>query len=115
MFARVEDNPNNITRFLVLSKQKARRSGDDKTSIMFDTADRPGALVEVLRVFEEAGINLTHIDKRPSGRENWQYTFFIDAVGHREEPTMRRAIAAVESHCKELTVLGSFPRSKRIL
>ncbi|MCA9299315.1 MAG: prephenate dehydratase, partial [Phycisphaerales bacterium] len=115
LFARVEDNPNNITRFLVLSKQKARRSGDDKTSIMFDTADRPGALVEVLRVFEEAGINLTHIDKRPSGRENWQYTFFIDAVGHREEPTMRRAIAAVESHCKELTVLGSFPRSKRIL
>jgi chorismate mutase / prephenate dehydratase len=115
LFEEIEDNPNNITRFYIISRQKTKRSGDDKTAIMFNTADKPGALVSVLRVFEDAGINLTHIDKRPSGRENWQYTFFIDAQGHRDNPTMRKAIKDAEKHCRELIVLGSFPRSTRIL
>jgi len=115
LFPRIEDNPNNITRFLVLSKEKARVSGDDKTSLMFVTEDRPGALVEVLSVFHASGINLSHLDKRPSGRENWQYTFFADAVGHREDPMMKVALNRIKAHCKEITVLGSYPRSKRIL
>lgn len=115
LFEEIEDNASNITRFYVLSRQKAKRSGDDKTSIMFNTADEPGALVSVLRVFEDAGINLTHIDKRPTGRENWQYTFFIDAQAHRDDPGMKMAIKQAETHCRELIVLGSFPRSTRIL
>ena len=115
LFERIEDNPNNVTRFVVISRQEAQPSGDDKTSIMFNTADRPGALVSVLRVFEEAGINLTHIDKRPSGRNNWQYTFFIDAVGHKNDATMTKAIADAKTHCADLIVLGSYPRARRIL
>lgn len=115
LFAKIEDNPTNVTRFFVISRQKAGRSGDDKTSIMFTTADRPGALVRVLSVFEDAGINLTHIDKRPSRRTNWHYSFFIDAQGHRDDPTMAAAIEAASAHCQELSVLGSYPRSKRIL
>ncbi len=115
LFERIEDNPNNVTRFVVISRQEAKPSGDDKTSIMFNTADRPGALVSVLRVFEEAGINLTHIDKRPSGRNNWQYTFFIDAVGHKNDATMTKAIADAKTHCADLIVLGSYPRARRIL
>ena len=115
LFPRIEDNPNNITRFLVLSKEKARRSGDDKTSLMFVTEDRPGALVEVLSVFHASGVNLSHLDKRPSGRENWQYTFFADASGHREDAIMKAALGRVAAHCKEMVVLGSYPRSKRIL
>jgi chorismate mutase/prephenate dehydratase len=115
LFERIEDNPNNVTRFVVISRQEAKPSGDDKTSIMFNTADRPGALVSVLRVFEEAGINLTHIDKRPSGRNNWQYTFFIDAVGHKDDPTLAKAIVEAKAHCADLIVLGSYPRARRIL
>lgn len=115
LFAKIEDKPNNITRFFVISRQQAQRTGDDKTSIMFNTADKPGALVGVLSVFDRAGVNLTHIDKRPSGRNNWQYTFFIDAQGHREDPPVAGAIKEAATHCKELTVLGSYPRSKRIL
>ena len=83
--------------------------------MMFTTQDKPGALVQVLRVFEEAGINLTHIDKRPSGRENWTYTFFVDAVGHLDEKTIIDAVAEVEKHCRDVVVLGSYPRAKRIL
>ena len=115
LFAKIEDNPNNVTRFAVIARQSAKPTGDDKTTIMFETADKPGALVSVLRVFEEAGINLTHIDKRPSGRVNWSYTFFIDAQGHEDEAGMKSALAEAGSHCQHLTVLGSYPRARRIL
>ncbi|HED53024.1 MAG TPA: prephenate dehydratase [Phycisphaerales bacterium] len=115
LFENIEDRPGNVTRFLVLSKQRARKSGDDKTSIMFNTADKPGALVAVLGVFDRAGVNLTHIDKRPSQRQNWQYTFFLDAQGHRDDPVLASAIKEATSHCRDLTVLGSYPRSSRIL
>ncbi len=115
LFARIEDDPSNITRFAVISRQKAKRSGDDKTSIMFNTADKPGALVEVLLVFREAGINLSHIDKRPSGSTNWEYTFFVDFLGHRDDKPVGKALRDAAQHCKELIVLGSYPRAKRIL
>jgi chorismate mutase/prephenate dehydratase len=115
LFARIEDDPNNITRFAVISRQRAKRSGDDKTSVMFNTVDKPGALVDVLLVFKEAGINLSHIDKRPSGKTNWEYTFFVDLLGHRDDRPVAAALREAASHCKELIVLGSYPRSKRIL
>lgn len=113
LFRSIEDNPSNVTRFYVISRQRAARSGDDKTSIMFTTSDTPGALVEVLSVFDRAGINLTHIDKRPSGRTNWDYTFFVDAQGYCEDEVMAGAIAEAGKHCRDLRVLGSYPRSKR--
>jgi len=115
LFERIEDDPSNITRFFVIARQEAKPSGDDKTSIMFTTADKPGALVSVLSVFQRADVNLTHIDKRPSGRENWHYTFFIDAQGHRDEESLRYAIREAGAHCEELRVLGSYPRATRIL
>jgi chorismate mutase/prephenate dehydratase len=115
LFPRIEDDPNNLTRFYVISRQRAQRSGDDKTSAMFSTLNKPGALVSVLSVFNRAGINLTHIDKRPSKRTNWQYTFFIDAEGHESDPKVARALVGARRHCKELVVLGSYPRAKRVL
>ena len=111
----IEDNPGNITRFFVISRQKAERTGDDKTSLMFTTADKPGALVEVLLAFQRQSVNLSHIEKRPSGRRNWTYTFFVDCLGHRDDAAMGRAIEDARGHCRELAVLGSYPRSKRIL
>ena len=111
----IEDDPDNVTRFVVISRQEASRTGDDKTSVMFTTADKPGALVHVLQAFEHESINLTHIEKRPSGRRNWNYTFFIDAKGHKDDLGMQRALNEVSSHCREMVVLGSYPRSKRIL
>ena len=115
LYLDIEDNPNNITRFLILARQEAKPSGDDKTSIMFKTRDEPGALVRILEVFHSAHINLTHIDKRPSQRENWTYTFFIDAVGHCEDMKLKQAIDSARALCHELAVLGSYPRSRRIL
>lgn len=115
LFSRIEDNSSNITRFFVISRSKAGRTGEDKTSIMFNAADKPGALVEVLGVFQAHGVNLSHIDKRPSGKQNWAYTFFIDAAGHLEDEPVSRAILQAREHCIELHVLGSYPRSRRVL
>lgn len=113
--ANVEDNPQNVTRFFVISKITARPTGSDKTAIMFTTAHKPGALAEVINVFARCGINLTHIDKRPSQRVNWEYFFFIDCEGHIDEPRMTEALEEARDHCLHLSVLGSFPKATQVL
>jgi chorismate mutase / prephenate dehydratase len=115
LFHGIEDVPGNVTRFVVLGRTPTPASGDDKTSLMFDLADKPGALAHVLQAFAAQKINLTHIEKRPSGRKNWTYTFLIDALGHRDDTSMAEALAEARHHCKDLVVLGSYPRSKRVL
>ena len=115
LFESIEDNPNNLTRFFVIAQESAQPSGDDKTSLMFTTEHAPGALHNVLAVFAEAQLNLTHIDKRPSGRDNWSYTFFIDVQGHRDDEKVTAALERARSHCHELWVLGSYPRARRVL
>jgi chorismate mutase/prephenate dehydratase len=115
LFENIEDNPDNVTRFFVIGREPARRSGDDKTAIMFTTAHKPGALAEVLDVFKENGINLTDIEKRPSKKVNWEYYFFIDAQGHADDAAMKKAIDEAKQHCLQLTVLGSYPRAIEVL
>ena len=115
LFENIEDDPDNETRFFVIGREGARKSGDDKTAIMFTTAHKPGALAEVLDVFKENGINLTDIEKRPSKKVNWEYYFFIDAQGHQDDPQMRAAIEQARQHCLQLTVLGSYPRATEVL
>ncbi len=115
LFEGISHKTDNITRFLVIGTEEALPTGEDRTSVMFTTVDAPGALVEVLNCFRDAEVNLSHIDKRPSGRENWRYTFFVDALGHRTEDRMQAAIAAARAHCVDLKVLGSYPMAQRVL
>jgi chorismate mutase/prephenate dehydratase len=115
LFANIEDNPNNITRFFVIAKEASKPSGDDKTAIMFTTEHKAGALTDVLDVFRDHGLNLTHIDKRPSKRVNWEYYFFVDFLGHAGDPAVQKALDDARKHCLQLTVLGSFPRAREVL
>lgn len=110
-FERIEDNPNNTTRFFVLGRQKTQPTGDDKTAVLFATEHKPGALVDVLGVFQKHGLNLTHIDKRPSQRVNWEYCFFVDFQGHEDDAKVKAVLAEAKRHCIQLEVLGSFPRA----
>jgi chorismate mutase/prephenate dehydratase len=111
----IEDNPNNVTRFFVIGHQSSQPTGDDKTSVLFTTAHQPGALAAVINTFRDNSVNLTHIDKRPSQRTNWEYYFFVDCVGHSDEPNVTAALEASRPHCLQLTVLGSFPRAVNVL
>src|SRR5256714_1282546 len=113
LFHNIEDNPDNVTRFFVIGREAARKSGEDKTAIMFTTANKPGALAEVLDVFKENGINLTNLQQRPSKKVNWEYVFFVDAVGHVDD--MKKAIDEAQKHCLQLTVLGSYPKAREVL
>ncbi len=115
LFRNIEDHPNNTTRFFVISKEHARPSGDDKTAIVFTAAHEAGALASVLDVFREHELNLTHIDKRPSLRVNWEYFFFVDFLGHTEDPPIARALDDARQRCLQLNVLGSFPRAHEVL
>lgn len=119
LFSKIEDRQGSMTRFLILSNQHAEISGNDKTSIMFSTNDEAGALADVLDVFKRNTVNLTHLDKRPSQKENWDYTFFADLVGHRSDREIAQVIGEARAYCKvdeneqrQLTILGSFPASQ---
>jgi len=105
----IEDCPNNVTRFLILSRNKTPVTGNDKTSLMFTCTDRPGSLVDILQVFKRNGINLSHIEKRPSRELGTDYSFFVDILGHADDGKTAEILGEVRAHCKNLFVLGSFP------
>jgi chorismate mutase/prephenate dehydratase len=105
----IEDQSNNITRFLIIGRDDSRPSGDDKTSLVFSVQDRPGILHRMLEPFAKSRINLTKIESRPLKNKPWEYMFFIDLKGHKEESGVRRAIKRLEKSCLFLKVLGSYP------
>jgi chorismate mutase / prephenate dehydratase len=107
--ARIEDNINNYTRFLILSSKSPERTGKDKTSVMLSVKDKVGALYDLLRPFASHGANLTKIESRPSRRKAWEYIFFIDIEGHMEEDRVKRALAEIKPRCLFLKILGSYP------
>ena len=89
--------------------------GDDKTALYFEAVDRPGALVEILEAFSSRSLNMTFIQSRPSRSKSFDYAFFVDLLGHRDEELVGAAVAAAVPHCSQLRILGSFPRSSDIL
>ncbi|MEW6681977.1 MAG: prephenate dehydratase [Nitrospirota bacterium] len=108
---RIEDNPTNTTRFLVIAPRAPERTGRDKTSVMVSVKDRVGALYDMLKPFSEYGLNLTKIESRPSRRKAWEYFFYIDVEGHIEDEPVKQALEALRSQCQVLKVLGSYPRT----
>ena len=108
----IEDNPNNFTRFFILSKQDSPPSGNDKTSIVFSVKHKPGALYDFLKEFADRNISLTKIESRPTRQKPWEYNFYLDFEGHRKDKAHRQALSDVESHSIFVKVLGSYPRAK---
>ena len=107
----IADAPGNETRFTVLAPEDHPATGDDKTSLAFTTAhDRPGTLVNVLQEFSERRLNLTHVESRPTRRALGTYVFLLDLEGHRSDPAVAEALAAVAARTEWLRILGSYPR-----
>src|SRR5918911_4362813 len=107
----IQDARANTTRFIVLGREWAPRTGKDKTSVVFSVKDRPGVLKDALSAFAEEGINLTRIESRPSRRRMWTYVFFADLQGHPEEERVARALKALEEYCPYVSVIGAYPEA----
>ncbi len=111
----IEDIANNITRFLVVGREDAKPTGEDKTAILFSTAHKAGALADVLDVLRKYKINLTNIESRPSKKRQWEYYFFVDFIGHRTDEQVQKGMAEAGKHCLQLSILGSFPKATELL
>jgi chorismate mutase/prephenate dehydratase len=107
----VQDREGNATRFVIVSPEDAPPTGHDKTSLVFSTVHERGALRRALGVFDDEGINLTRIESRPFPSKRWEYVFFTDLEGHRSDPPVARALAALAALGGEVRVLGSYPRT----
>lgn len=110
---RIEDHPNNMTRFLIIGRKPTAPTAADKTSILFSIKDRVGALHRILQPFAEYQINLTKIESRPSKKRVWEYVFYVDFEGHASEARVQRALEALRDECIFLKVLGSYPQTRR--
>ncbi|MBI2860477.1 MAG: prephenate dehydratase [Chloroflexi bacterium] len=108
----IEDNPNNFTRFFILSRQDAPPSGKDKTSIVFSAKDRPGALYEAMKEFASRNINLTKLESRPTRQRPWEYNFYLDFEGHRQDSAARETLESLERVSLFVKVLGSYPQAR---
>ena len=107
----IQDNSENVTRFLVIGKTEVRPLGDglDKTSLVISLKDQSGALEKALMPFAKRGINLSKIESRPSRKKAWDYFFFIDLIGHIEEDLVQEAIEELKNCSSFVKWLGSYP------
>ena len=106
----IEDNSQNITRFAVIGQESAERTGDDKTSFLFQLPHQPGALADAMAIFRRGRLNLTWIESFPLPGARNEYLFFVELQGHEKDLRVRRAIAALEKKTERLELLGSYPR-----
>jgi len=110
----IADNPNNYTRFFVLSQSEPAPSGNDKTSVIFSTKHIPGALYKALGEFAVRGINLTKIESRPTKQTPWEYNFYLDFEGNQSEKRCAEALEGLRDKSIFIRILGSYPKAPEI-
>ncbi len=107
----IQDYSQNVTRFIVISRQIPAATDKDKTSILVSIKDKVGALYEMLDPIRKYKVNMTKIESRPSKKKAWDYYFFIDFEGHVETPKVKKMLHEMESKVKFIKILGSYPAS----
>lgn len=105
----IEDERNNTTRFLIIGTDSYAASGEDKTTIMVSAPNKVGSLFELLKPLYDAGVDMSRIESRPSRQTNWEYVFFIDLMGHIDDPKVSQALDDLESKSAYFKLIGSYP------
>ncbi len=105
----IEDEPDNTTRFLIIGRQSVAASGNDKTTLLLSARNVAGSLNTLLRPLAEHSISMTRIESRPSRRGTWDYVFFIDIHGHKDDPNVAKAMEGLRADASLFKVLGSYP------
>lgn len=106
----INDELDNKTRFVLISRSTTTATGEDKTSIAFVTKNQPGALVKVLNVFDSLNINLLYIDSRPSKKNLGEYVFFVDFEGHINDEPAKKVLDLIKLNTNYIKLLGSYRR-----
>lgn len=106
---RIEDLRQNYTRFFALGREECSPTGNDKTSIVCAIMDKPGALIDLLKPLSNNRINMTKIESRPNKKKMWEYNFFIDFIGHKNDRVIVDALQDMKSKAAFLKILGSYP------
>ena len=107
----IQDYAQNVTRFIVISRQLPAPTDKDKTSILVSIKDKVGALYEMLNPIRKHKVNMSKIESRPSKKKAWDYYFFIDFEGHVEKPRIKKMLQEMEGKVKFVKILGSYPAS----
>jgi chorismate mutase/prephenate dehydratase len=105
----IEDEPNNTTRFWVLGNQRVGASGRDETSLVTSAPNRPGAVHALLEPLAKHGVSMTRFESRPARTGNWEYLFYIDVTGHRDDAPVAAALGELNARAPFLKILGSYP------
>jgi chorismate mutase/prephenate dehydratase len=105
----IEDEPNNTTRFYVLGHESVGPSGQDKTSLILSTKNKPGAMHSLIEPLARHGISMTRLESRPSRTGLWEYVFFVDLDGHQQNPHICAALTELKNQTIFVKVLGSYP------
>lgn len=110
----IGDEPNNVTRFVIVGHDQPGPTGHDRTSIAFwFDSDQPGLLASVLTEFAERGINCSKMESRPTRSSFGEYVFLIDCEGHRDDPECAAVLESLRRQCSVLKIYGSYPRATR--
>jgi prephenate dehydratase len=109
--AEIETNVKNYTKFVAISKQKAKPAERSKTSLVFAAAHKPGALYRILGIFATRDINLTKLESRPSRAKPWEYVFYADFEGHLDGEVYQEAVLELQGEATFVKILGSYPQA----
>jgi len=105
----IEDEPNNTTRFWVVGRLAVPASGNDKVSLVMSAPNRPGAVHALLEPFARHGVSMSRFESRPARTGRWEYLFYVDVIGHRDDPPVAAALAELSERAPFLKVLGAYP------
>jgi chorismate mutase/prephenate dehydratase len=111
-YALIQDDPHNRTRFVMIGKQPTGASGYDKTSLIVSVANEPGAMFKLLEPLAKHGVSMTRFESRPARIGTWEYYFYIDIEGHRDDAAVSAALADLGRKADFLKILGSYPRAR---
>jgi chorismate mutase/prephenate dehydratase len=111
-FSLIQDDPHNRTRFVIVGKQPAGQSGHDQTSLIVSVKNEPGAVFKLLEPLARHGVSMTRFESRPARVGTWEYYFYIDIEGHRDDAAVAAALAELGQKAAFLKILGSYPRAR---
>jgi chorismate mutase/prephenate dehydratase len=111
---KIENRADNITRFASLGRGVScpAPTGNDRTSLLMKLEHRPGALYRALGALAKNEVNISRIDSYPSGTANWEYLFFLDLDGHKDDEHVSQALQSMAGQCNFLKMLGSYPKGE---